>query len=68
MLKRGCWKAYALDGGQTATTVFGGQLINPVQFGQEKEIRGQTSPVIVDCIQNFAPYFVGCDRIFQKLY
>ena len=38
MLKRGCWKAYALDGGQTATTVFGGQLINPVQFGQEKEI------------------------------
>ena len=38
MLKRGCIKAYALDGGQTATTVFGGQLINPVQFGQEKEI------------------------------
>ena len=38
MLKRGCRKAYALDGGQTATTVFGGQLINPVQFGQEKEI------------------------------
>ena len=38
MVKRGCRKAYALDGGQTATTVFGGQLINPVQFGWEKEI------------------------------
>lgn len=38
MMKKGCRKAYALDGGQTATTVFGGQLINPVQFGVEKEI------------------------------
>ena len=38
MLKRGCRKAYALDGGQTATTVFGGELINPVQFGWEKDI------------------------------
>ena len=38
MLARGCWKAYALDGGQTATTVFGGTLVNPVQFGWEKEI------------------------------
>ena len=38
MLARGCRKAYALDGGQTATTVFGGSLINPVQFGWEKEI------------------------------
>ena len=38
MVARGCRKAYALDGGQTATTVFGGQLINPVQFGWEKEI------------------------------
>ena len=38
MLARGCRKAYALDGGQTATTVFGGNLINPVQFGWEKEI------------------------------
>ena len=38
MLKRGCRKAYALDGGQTATTVFGGDLINPVQFGWEKDI------------------------------
>ncbi len=38
MLARGCRKAYALDGGQTATTVFGGTLINPVQFGEEKPI------------------------------
>ena len=38
MVARGCRKAYALDGGQTATTVFGGTLINPVQFGWEKEI------------------------------
>ena len=38
MIARGCRKAYALDGGQTATTAFGGVLINPVQFGQEKEI------------------------------
>ena len=38
MVARGCRKAYALDGGQTATTVFGGMLINPVQFGWEKEI------------------------------
>ena len=38
MMRRGCRKAYALDGGQTATTVFGGELINPVQFGTEKEI------------------------------
>ena len=38
MIAKGCRKAYALAGGQTATTVFGGMLINPVQFGQEKEI------------------------------
>ena len=38
MVKRGCWKAYTLDGGQTATTAFHYQLINPVQFGQEKAI------------------------------
>ena len=38
MIAKGCRKAYALDGGQTATTVFGGMLINPVQFGWEKEI------------------------------
>ena len=38
MIRRGCVKAYTLDGGQTATTVFGGVLANPVQFGWEKEI------------------------------
>ena len=38
MVKRGCWKAYTLDGGQTATTAFHGELINPVQFGWEKKI------------------------------
>ena len=38
MVRRGCVKAYTLDGGQTATTVFNGKLINPVQFGWEKEI------------------------------
>lgn len=38
MVRRGCWKAYTLDGGQTASTAFHGQLINPVQFGKEKPI------------------------------
>ena len=38
VVKRGCQKAYTLDGGQTATTVFNYQLINPVQFGWEKTI------------------------------
>ena len=35
MVKRGCWKAYTLDGGRTATTVFHYKLVNPVQFGKE---------------------------------
>ncbi len=38
MLRAGCVKAYTLDGGQTATTVFDTELINPVQFGWEKPI------------------------------
>lgn len=38
MIERGCIKAYALDGGQTATTVFDGKLINPVQFGKERNL------------------------------
>ena len=38
MVKRNCIKAYTLDGGQTATTAVKGELINPVQFGWEKEI------------------------------
>lgn len=36
VIEKGCIKAYALDGGQTAATVFGGELINLVQFGWEK--------------------------------
>lgn len=38
MVRRGCWKAYTLDGGQTASTAFHGELINPVQYGKEKAI------------------------------
>lgn len=38
MLSRGCRKAYTLDGGQTASTAFRYQLVNPVQFGVEKSI------------------------------
>ena len=38
MMSRGCSKAYALDGGQTATTVVNGILKNPVQFGYEKAL------------------------------
>ncbi|MBR5093513.1 MAG: phosphodiester glycosidase family protein [Oscillospiraceae bacterium] len=38
MVRRGCWKAYTLDGGQTASTAFHFQLINPVQYGREKPI------------------------------
>ena len=33
---KGVQKAYTLDGGQTASTVFNGRLINPVQFGFER--------------------------------
>ena len=38
MVRRGCYMAYTLDGGQTATTVFQGVLVNPVQYGREKAI------------------------------
>ncbi|MBR0041045.1 MAG: phosphodiester glycosidase family protein [Oscillospiraceae bacterium] len=38
MLAHGCVKAYALDGGQTAHTVFHGTVINPLQNPWEKEI------------------------------
>ena len=38
MIKRNCTKAYTLDGGQTATMAVNGELVNPVQFGWEKEI------------------------------
>ena len=30
-------KAYALDGGQTSTIVTGNKLINPVDYGGERE-------------------------------
>ena len=38
VVKRGCWKAYTLDGGQTASTAFQGKLVNPVMYGVEKPI------------------------------
>lgn len=36
MLEHGCTRAYTLDGGQTATIVLGGEVINTVQFGVER--------------------------------
>lgn len=36
MMKYGCQRAYTLDGGQTATTVINNQLINDVQFGEQR--------------------------------
>ena len=38
MVERGCIKAYALDGGQTASTIINNQLINPVQFGWQRQV------------------------------
>ena len=38
MLAHGCVKAYALDGGETAHTVFHEQVINPLQHPWEKNI------------------------------
>lgn len=38
MLRYGCQKAYTLDGGQTACTIFNNRLINPVQFGFERDV------------------------------
>ena len=38
MLAHGCVKAYALDGGETAHTVFHGEVINPLQKAWEKRI------------------------------
>ena len=38
MVKRGAWKAYTMDGGQTATTVLGGRVINRVQFDRERHV------------------------------
>lgn len=36
--QHGCTRAYALDGGQTATIVLGGEVLNTVQFGIEREM------------------------------
>ena len=36
--KTGCVKAYTLDGGQTAVIAMQGQTVNPVLFGQQREI------------------------------
>lgn len=38
MIAHGCYNAYTLDGGQTASILIGGQLINPVQFGEERPV------------------------------
>ena len=38
MVKRGCRKAYTLDGGQTCCTVVNGELVSPVQFGRERSV------------------------------
>ena len=33
-----CFNAYTLDGGQTASILMGDRLINPVQFGYERDV------------------------------
>jgi exopolysaccharide biosynthesis protein len=38
MLAHGCVNAYTLDGGQTGSILIGGRLINPVQFGTERQM------------------------------
>lgn len=38
MLAHNCYNAYTLDGGQTGSILIGGKLINPVQFGYEREM------------------------------
>lgn len=38
MIAHNCYNAYTLDGGQTASILIGGQLINPVQFGEERPV------------------------------
>ena len=38
MLAHGCVRAYALDGGETAHTVFRGKVVNPLQKPWEKQI------------------------------
>ena len=38
MIAHGCFNAYTLDGGQTGSILIGGRLINPVQFGAERQM------------------------------
>lgn len=38
MIAHGCKQAYTLDGGQTGSIILGNELINPVQFGVEREM------------------------------
>lgn len=38
MIAHGCRQAYTLDGGQTGSIILGNELINPVQFGVEREM------------------------------
>jgi hypothetical protein len=38
MIAHNCYNAYTLDGGQTASILIGGELINPVQFGEERPV------------------------------
>ena len=38
MLAHGCVKAYTFDGGQTAETLLGGEVINPLQNPWEKPV------------------------------
>ena len=38
MLAHNCYNAYTLDGGQTGSILIGGKLINPVQFGYERQM------------------------------
>ena len=38
MIAHGCLNAYTLDGGQTGSILIGGKLINPVQFGAERQM------------------------------
>ena len=38
MIAHHCYNAYTLDGGQTASILMGDRLINPVQFGYERDV------------------------------
>ena len=38
MIAHNCYNAYTLDGGQTASILMGDRLLNPVQFGYERDV------------------------------